>query len=1442
MNSSLSHINSSAQNPIKPLINIGLDAGSTTIKVVVSDPQNKIIYKDYRRHYADVLGNLKQILSDMLDKIGDCPVKLCITGSAGMGIAERYEVPFVQEVVASCEVILRQFPEIKTFVDIGGEDSKMIFFKSGKTPDIRMNGSCAGGTGSFIDQMATLLNVTMDEFNSLAEQAETIYPIASRCGVFSKTDVQNLLARNASKADIAASVFRAVSMQVITSLARGYEPEGKVFLCGGPFTFIPYLRKVFIDEIKMDHSEVVISENPEVTPAWGAAIIASDRQESRLLSEYLSLFGEEVKENPKDAHNQLKPLFKDKQEYTEWLKSKEEYQFPAIDIKEIKNPNCFIGIDSGSTTTKIIATDENARVFYHYYTKNKGFSLQAVTVGLQKLFKLTQEAGIEMNVLGSCVTGYGEDLIKKAFHLDSGMVETIAHYMSACHFNKDISFILDIGGQDMKAAFIENGVIKRVEINEACSSGCGSFIETFADSLNYSVSDFSKIALKSKHPCDLGTRCTVFMNSKVKQSQREGASVEDISAGLGYSIVKNCLNKVLKLKDIKELGSHIMVQGGTFRNLSVIRALEIELGKEIMVTDYPELMGAYGAALYARKKFETGQTRPVRLAAMAESREYSQKRTVCKGCENNCTVTHFRFDNDNVFYSGNKCEKVFNNSGETVAKGANLHTEKYDLLFNRPVLEKGKITLGIPRTLGMYENYPFWHSLLTRCGIRIVLSDKSTMAMYETGISTVMADNICFPAKLVHGHIYNLADKKVDRIFMPYVVFEDKEDDKTSNSYNCPIITGYSDVIKSAVNPKHKFGIPVDAPTFTFANKKLMRKSCVEYIKTLIPGTDTKTIERAFRNALVAQQSYEEQLNRRSNQILERAVAENRLVILLAGRPYHIDPLIQHKISDLVSDFGADVITEDVVRHLQANPEEVQSVMQWAYTNRIFKSALWTANEAPQNVHYVQITSFGCGPDAFILDEVIDILHRKGKNATIIKVDDINNIGSTRLRIRSLIESLKFKKEDEVFEKDIAVHTPPFEKEDRRRTILGPWFGDFYSPFIPAAFELMGYKMENLPPSDKKSVEYGLKYSNNEICYPATLVVGDLMKALESGRYDRNEVALGITQTGGQCRATNYVALIKKAMIAAGFEDIPVVTMSFTAGLNEQPGFRVKWEKYIRAIFCAIVYADCISQFYYSTAPRETEIGGAKRLKEKYLNLGIEALKNNEANRFFHLAEQAADDFLSINSLKEIPRIGIVGEIYVKYNDFGHKHVVNWLVKQGVEAVVPPLIQFFISTFASQEARIQGNVKERTIPKFAMNFVENLAYRIIRKMESGILHYPYYFPISNVHEGARDASRIISTNAQFGEGWRIPAEFSEFAHNRINNVISLQPFGCIANHIISKGIEKRTKELFPNMNLLFLDFDSGMSEANIYNRLHFMIRNAQLEVPSVDQHELVDAV
>lgn len=1440
-NESFINIYSLKQNKLKlsdnmeSMINIGLDAGSTTVKVVASDENNNIIFKDYRRHYADINGTVISIFEALKKELGDIAVHFSITGSAGMGIAERCNMPFVQEVVAACELILKKFPSIKTLVDIGGEDAKMIFFRENKSPDIRMNGNCAGGTGSFIDQMATILNVEVSELSKLAENATTIYPIASRCGVFSKTDVQNLLARNVSKEDIAASIFHAVSMQVITSLARGYEIEPQVFLCGGPFTFIPALRRAFTKQINLPAEDVIVSDFAEVIPAWGASISASKQIETKTISDIIQLIQQSNKRKYIYHNQRLKPLFENEDHRNAWNEEKKKFRLPAIELSEMEDTaGCYIGIDSGSTTTKIIATDAKGQVFFRFYDENKGNSLETVSQGLQKLLKETQKAGKRLTVLGSCVTGYGEDLVKKAFSLDSGMVETIAHYKASYSFNPEISFILDIGGQDMKATFIENGTIKRLEINEACSSGCGSFIETFALSLNHTPAGFSDIAFESHQPCDLGTRCTVFMNSKVKQSLREGASVADISAGLGYSVIKNCLNKVLKLKDISELGSHIMVQGGTFRNLSVIRALEIETGKNVMITDYPELMGAFGSALTAKDNAEKGLNRQVLLSELVQPQPYTSKISVCKGCENQCTVTRFKFENGNQYFSGNKCEKIFCNTGEKAEKGINIYTEKYDSLFNRvsatTAAGEKNLKLGIPRALGIFENFPFWHALFTSCGIEIVLSDPSTMKLYEKGIGTVMADNICFPAKLANGHIFNLIDKKVDRIFLPFIVHESKEDNRTTNSYNCPIVTGYSEVIRSAIDPERQYGIPFDSPTFTFKDRELMQKSCVAYLQKLLPELSKKDAANAFNSALNAQNEYESALNKRCKSIIENAQKENKLVIMLTGRPYHSDPLIQHKIADIIADFGVDVITEDIVRDNEATPENVQSIMQWAYTNRILKAATW-AGEAPENIHYIELTSFGCGPDAFILDEVADILRRNGKNATFLKIDDINNIGSTRLRIRSLIESLKFKHETSFTKDTKPVHTKPFLAEDRKRKILMPWFADMYSPFLPAAFEILGYEAENLPPSDQQSAEYGLKYSNNEICYPATLVVGDFMKALDSGKYKREEVALGITQTGGQCRATNYVTLLKKAMIAAGFEDIPVITVSTAAGtINEQPGFKVKWLKVIKPVLTCMAYADCLSQMYYATAPREMKKGIALQLKDKYIQLGCEALKARNSEAFYTLIQQAAEEFQRMNNRRKIPQIGIVGEIYVKFNNFGHGNIVNWLISQGVEPVIPPLSDFFTSTFASKEARIEGNIFKRSTPRKVMDWVEKYIYRTIRKMENKAAFFPYLNKVVAPHDRAAKAKPIINLNAQFGEGWGIASEFAHFAETGVNNVVSLQPFGCIANQVISKGIEKRAREVHPSLNLLFLDFDSGMGEANIFNRLHFMIRNAEEEI------------
>ena len=815
-----------------PICYAGIDIGSTTLKIMVLDETGAVRFTDYRRHNTDIIATAQAIFQSLMEQTGDCLLEVVMTGSVGMGYAERANIPFVQEVVAAAELVRRQFPQVSTFVDIGGEDSKMIFFAEGKTPDIRMNGSCAGGTGAFIDQTASLLGVETLELNALAEKSENIYPIASRCGVFSRTDIQNLASRNVSKSDIAASVFNAVAMQVISSLARGMEITPKLFFCGGPFHFLPELKKAFLKQLQLTEADCIPIGDARLIPSWGCALIAQQRKQagqkpaqklqlSQLLSTMQDKNGQAFRT---PLFKRLPALFQSEAEFEHWKKAKGTHEIPRIDWDHLTDEETFLGIDSGSTTTKIVLIDKRKRILFQDYLRNEGDSFKAMLKGMERLQAEAAKHEKKIRIANSATTGYGENLIKTAFGLHQGIIETIAHYLAAKEMLPDVSFVLDIGGQDMKAIFIENGTIKRLEINEACSSGCGSFIENFANMLHYPVAEFARMSCFAKAPCDLGTRCTVFMNSKVKQAMREGAGVDDIAAGFSYSVVKNCLFKVLKLKDVKELGNRIVVQGGTFRNLSIVKAMEELTGVKVAYSNIPELMGAYGAALYALET-QSAEQPALTIGQLASSQAYDARFEHCTGCENQCTVKVFKFANGNTFYAGNNCEKIYSNRSEKSAKGHNQYQERYRLLFQRtfPKERKPLMTIGIPRGLGMYEHYPFWHTLFTECNLKPVLSRPSTNPLYGKGIRTIMSDNICFPAKLMHGHIMDLVEKKVDRIFYPYSIFERKEDPKARNSYNCPVVAGYSDVIRSSMDPEKNYGIPLDSPSTSFNNAKLLK-------------------------------------------------------------------------------------------------------------------------------------------------------------------------------------------------------------------------------------------------------------------------------------------------------------------------------------------------------------------------------------------------------------------------------------------------------------------------------------------------------------------------------------------------------------------------------------------------------------------------------------------
>ena len=1402
------------------MLRAGIDIGSTTAKMVVIGSDGKVLFSRYERHNARAKETVCGFLEDLRKETGDVLISVCITGSVGMGFSEKCSLPFVQEVVAATKAIKADYPQVSTMIDIGGEDAKVVFFDSGAVSDLRMNGNCAGGTGAFIDQMAIILDRPVEQLGELAMKAERIYPVASRCGVFCKTDVQNLVSRNAGIGDIAASIFHAVTLQTVVTLAHGREITPPVLFCGGPLTFIPALRKSFKEYLSLKDEDMILPQDGSLMTANGAALSAGG--EGMKISQILELLDSRLVTG-KTVLSGLAPLFKDAGEYGRWKAAKSDAKIVSASLRH-GSCDVFLGIDSGSTTTKIVVTDTDSKVLFSYYCPNGGNPVGAVEAGLEKLRSECARAGAELNFIGSCSTGYGEDLIKAAFRLDAGIVETMAHYRAASHMDPEVSFILDIGGQDMKAIFVNNGVIDRIEINEACSSGCGSFIETFAKSLGYGVADFAAAACRSKAPCDLGTRCTVFMNSKVKQVLREGADIEDIAAGLSYSVIRNCLYKVLKLKNVSELGSHITVQGGTMRNDAVVKALENLAGCTVKRFDCPELMGAFGCALYARQEYMSGaitRSGHVSVESMLQKASYQIRTLNCSGCENHCLVNRYRFAGGGDYYSGNRCEKVFTNGDAGREKGLDVYSRKYSLLFGRDGhVGSPRMRVGIPRALNMYEEYPFWHALFTACGIEVVLSSASSGKAYERSARLVMSDNICFPAKIVHSHIRDLQDKGVDRIFMPFVVYE--RAGKEQNSYNCPIVTGYSQVIKSVQSE-----VPVDSPVISFKDRDTMRRQCTEFLSGY--GVDQKTAMKAFDAAGKAQQEYELAIRKADEEILADARKRGLLTVLLIGRPYHTDPLIQHKVAGMVADMGVNVISDDIVRGRDIPLEDVHFVSQWAYTNRILKAAKWGAVQTG-DVQCIQLTSFGCGPDAFLTDAIRDLVMRHGKPMTTLKLDDIDNAGSMKLRVRSLIESLRLSG-TAVGKWQKFNSVPVFRNEDRKRKILAPFFTPFISPLIPAVMQLAGYDVENLPISDPESGEYGLKYANNEVCYPATLIVGDIIKAYKSGKYDPETTAVAITQTGGQCRASNYISLIKKALVDAGYGNVPVISVSFAAGIrNYQPGFKVNWAKITVPALYAILYSDCIAKFYYPSVARERVKGEADRLKDKYLQLADRAIRQSRdyAAALTGLLKEAAVEFGAICEDRSTSKVGVVGEIFLKFNPYAHKNVTGWLIGQGIEIVPPILTDFFMQYFVNRKTKKLTRLEKGWIPESVYSGVYRFLMDKIQNINEVCSAFKYYKPFGDIFHEADLARRIISLNSLFGEGWLLPAEIMSYYADGVKNVISLQPFGCIANHIVERGIENRLKDMCPGLNLLSLDFDSGVSDVNVTNRMMLFVDNIKM--------------
>ncbi|KJS86200.1 MAG: 2-hydroxyglutaryl-CoA dehydratase [Peptococcaceae bacterium BICA1-8] len=1400
------------------ILNVGLDVGSTTVKMIILDEDNNIVYKKYLRHFSDIKNTVIALIEDGKSVMQRNLLTFMVTGSGGFEISQKLQVAFIQEVIACARAIKRVIPNTDTAIELGGEDAKITYF--GEFIEQRMNGTCAGGTGAFIDQMAALLKTDASGLNELAKNYKIIYSVASRCGVFAKTDIQALLNEGAAKEDVAASILQAVVNQTISGLAQGRPISGDVAFLGGPLHFMPELRKRFMETLKLKSTSGISPDDSQFFVALGAAF--SSKAEIPVSFECLYERSPIIFNiNNEDCEN-LEPLFLNDEEYQEFNERHAKSKVNKVDI-DCYIGNAYLGIDVGSTTTKVALISESGGLLFSHYGSNMGNPLESTIVALKELYK---RLNANTKIVNSAVTGYGEHLVKAALKVDLGEIETVAHYKAADFFLPGVNYVLDIGGQDMKSLVINNGSIDSIMLNEACSSGCGSFIETFANSLNMDVKEFAHLGIKSKCPVDLGVRCTVFMNSKVKQAQKEGANISDISAGISLSVIKNALFKVIRLRNTEQLGEKIVVQGGTFYNEAVLRALEKITNREVLRPDIAGIMGAFGAALIAKERYEAGfQTSLLQGEELnAFTTETSMKH--CTICSNNCQIIIKHFPNGSEFYSGNRCER---GAGKEIAKNdiPNLYEYKYKRIFDyKPLSEKeaSRGVIGLPRVLNMYEDFPFWHTFFTELGYRVIISNRSSKAIYELGMETIPSESVCYPAKLVHGHITDLVNKGVKKIFYPCIPFNIKEDEGANNKYNCPVVTSYPetinanmDILKTGHITFYRPFLPIDMP-------KRMGKRLIEELAP--EGIPKAEITRAIGIAYKELAKYKEDIQKKGEETL-RYINENNLKgIVLAGRPYHIDPEINHGVPDMIKFYGFAILSEDAIGHLAKVERPLRVVDQWVYHTRMYAAATFVAQQ--NNLELIQLNSFGCGLDAVTIDQVKEILDCHGKTHTVLKIDEINNLGAVRIRVRSLIAAM-----DERDKKGFApkrLYENPiryfFTKEMKKtHTILAPQMSPIHFQFLKTGFGKAGYKVEVLPSVDKGAIDEGLKYVNNDACYPTIIVAGQLMKALKSGKYDLNNTSVIMSQTGGGCRASNYIAIIRKALKDAGMEQVPVI--SFSTGLEKNPGFKIT-PAIFDNLMMGLVYGDLLMRVLYKVRPYEKVPGSANKLYKYWVDRCQEALSSGGKSKYKENIFNIVKDFDSLEIYEDLvkPKVGVVGEILVKFHPTANNNIVELLEAEGAEAVVPDLIDFFL--YCAYDNKIgyeilSGSYWDMISGLFSIRTMESY-----RKQMKRALHESKRFEAPKaIDEIAHGASQHLSLGNQSGEGWFLTGEMVELIKSGVNNIVCLQPFACLPNHITGKGMIKELRRSYPSANIVPIDYDPGASEVNQLNRIKLMLSVAK---------------
>ena len=1408
------------------LLHVGLDVGSTTVKIVVMNDKLETIYNDYQRHFSDTKNTVCNVLESLSSMYPESTFTIALTGSGAMSAAKFLDLPFIQEVVSCKRAVEKYIPQTDVVIELGGEDAKIIYFD--KSIEQRMNGTCAGGTGAFIDQMASLLHTDPTGLNELAKNHQMIYPIASRCGVFAKTDIQPLLNEGAAKEDIAASIFQAVVNQTISGLACGRPIRGKVAFLGGPLNYLSELRNRFIDTLHLEGDSIIIPEEAHLLVAKGAAL---DSLEAKPITvEKLKSKIEVLRISHDDTSNPLSPLFSIDADYQEFKERHDKDTVEKADLKTYEG-DAFVGIDAGSTTTKLVLIDNEGRLLYSLYGSNEGNPLQSVIKMLKQLYSELPEA---VTLRFSGVTGYGEKLIQTALNVDLNEIETIAHYTAAKKFMPNVTSIVDIGGQDMKYIKMKNGAIDNIMLNEACSSGCGSFIETFAKSLNLSIEEFVQAAIESRRPVDLGSRCTVFMNSKIKQAQKEGYSVGDISAGLSYSVIKNAIQKVMKIRDMKKLGAHIVVQGGTFYNDAVLRAFELIVGRNVVRPDIAGLMGAYGVALLAKEQYEANLD--MEYVSTITKNEDLDKLKIdishvrCNGCENHCLLTINKFSNGARYISGNRCEK-----GAGIVQGKtelpNLVKYKYERLFNyKPLDEKDapRGTIGIPRVLNMYEDYPFWFTFLTNLGFRVIISEKSNRKTYEKGMESMPSESVCFPAKLSHGHVIGLIKQGIKTIFYPCIPYSRKEYDKADNHYNCPIVISYSEVLKNNIEELKEKDIKFLNPFLPFEAKNLAR-TIMELPEFAEYNFTKKELLEAAKKAEEEYQNFKEDIRKKGQETVEYIEKNNLKGIVLAGRPYHVDPEVNHGIDTLITSLGLCVLTEDSISS-QAEPKPLRVVNQWVFHARLYAAADFVGKH--DNLELVQLNSFGCGVDAVTTDQVEEILTSYGKMYTLIKIDEINNLGAVRIRIRSLLASMKKRLANKELEKgtgDYEIHKKIFTKEmkDEGYTILIPQMAPIHFELLETAVRSCGYNVELLRNCTEHTVETGLKYVNNDACYPSILTTGQMIEALESGKYDINKTALIMSQTGGGCRATNYIGFIRKALKDAGFENVPVISFN-VVGMEKMPGFKITLPL-IEKLLKMVVYADLLQKMLTKNRAYEVNKGETQKLFDEWMEKCKKLLEKSSMKEFKQSIYDIVNDFekIELDTSVEKPKVGIVGEVLIKYHPYGNNFVADKLEEEGAEVVLPDFMGFikFIATHKiTFNQLIKTDKIKSKIFKTAIKLID-----LLEKDERIALANSKkgYLQPCNIWELEDKVKNILSIGNQTGEGWFLTAEMIEYIESGIPNIVCVQPFACLPNHVVGKGVIKTIRNEFPDANISPIDYDPGASEANQTNRIKLLMTVAK---------------